>query len=247
MPQFADDLFLGPAAVYAGGQGPLALLPNGSIDTEPSPMEVGFGPLGRIYVFDITPATLSTTKVVTTQAVAGAGAVTLTGSATSVTLDRTGRCLQYVSSDASDTTQTVTVTGTDMYNQTMTETKTLNGTTPVVGLKAFYTVTGVTASGVMTGTLSVGTRDVFGFPVRATNVAYIASVKWDATLASNAGTFTAADATTASATTGDVRGTFAQAGNAADGTRRLVIGVMLTGLQVGPNATRAGAFGVTQA
>ena len=129
----------------------------------------------------------------------------------------------------------------------MTETRTLNGTNAVNGLKAFYIVTGVTASAVMTGNLSVGTRDAYGLPVRVNNVAYVGWAKWDSTLADNAGTFTAADATTATATTGDVRGTFAQAGNAADGTRRLVIGIGLTGLACGPNATRAGAFGVTQA
>ncbi len=165
-----------------------------------------------------------------------------------ITLDRTGRCLRFASSNAGDTTQTVTVTGTDMYGAAMTETRTLNGTTAVNGTKAFYTVTGVTASAALTGTLSVGTRDAYGIPVRVTDAAYILSAKWDATLADNAGTFTAADTTSpATATTNDVRGVFAQAGNAANGTRRLVISVGLTALACGPNATRVGAFGVTQA
>jgi hypothetical protein len=109
-------------------------------------------------------------------------------------------------------------------------------------------VTGVTASAALTGNLSVGTRDAYGLPVRVTDAAYVVSAKWDATLADNAGTFTAADTTSpATATTTDVRGLFAQTGNAANGTRRLVMAIALNALACGPNATRAGAFGVTQA
>lgn len=244
MPQFSDDLFLGTA--YAGGAGPVQINPDGSAYSEPSPMDLGVGPLGRVYIFDLVPATASNTSIVNAQAVAAAGSVTMTAS--SVTLDRTGRCLRFASSSAGDTTQTVTVTGTDMYGQEMTETRTLNGTTAVNGTKAFYTVTGVTASAALAGNLSVGTRDAYGIPVRVTDAAYVISAKWDATLADNAGTFTAADTTSpATATTNDVRGVYAQAGNAANGTRRLVLSIALTALACGPNATRVGAFGVTQA
>jgi len=244
MPQFSDDLFLGTA--YAGGAGPVQTNPDGSVYSEPSPMDLGVGPLGRVYIFDLVPATASNTSIVNAQAVAAAGSVTMTAS--SVTLDRTGRCLRFASSSAGDTTQTVTVTGTDMYGQAMTETRTLNGTTAVNGTKAFYTVTGVTASAALAGNLSVGTRDAYGIPVRVTDAAYVISAKWDATLADNAGTFTAADTTSpATATTNDVRGVYAQAGNAANGTRRLVLSIALTALACGPNATRVGAFGVTQA
>lgn len=245
MPQFSDDLYLG--AAWAGGAGPIGLNPDGTSYSEPSPIDVGVGPLGRVYVFDLVPATASNTAIVNAQAVAAAGAVTLAATAP-ITLERTGRCLRYASSNAGDTTQTITVTGTDMYGQVMTETKTLNGTTAVNGTKAFYTVTGVAASAALAGNLSVGTRDAFGLPVRVTDAAYIMSAKWDATLADNAGTFTAADTTSpATATTNDVRGTFAQTGNAANGTRRLVMAIALNALACGPNATRVGAFGVTQA
>ena len=34
--------------------------------------------------------------------------------------------------------------------------------------------------------------------------------------------------------------------SAADGSKRLVVAVLLTAIQVGPNATRAGALGVNQ-
>ena len=44
---------------------------------------------------------------------------------------------------------------------------------------------------------------------------------------------------------GDVRGTYVPS-SACDGTKRLVMGVLLPALAVGPNATRAGALGVNQ-
>ena len=66
-------------------------------------------------------------------------------------------------------------------------------------------------------------------------------------MANDAGTFAAADTTSpATATTNDVRGTYAPS-SAADGSRRLVLALGLTGLQAGPNATQTGAVGVTPA
>ena len=52
-------------------------------------------------------------------------------------------------------------------------------------------------------------------------------------------------ATTATTTTGDVRGTVVPS-SSADGSRRLVVAILLTGIQCGPNSTRAGAMGVNQ-
>jgi len=87
---------------------------------------------------------------------------------------------------------------------------------------------------------------VFGSPVRFTNLGYLSRVGWDNTLAENAATAVSAVTTTASTTTGDVRGTVAPS-SAADGAKRLVVGILLPALAVGPNATRVGALGVTQA
>lgn len=242
MPQYSDDLFLGPA--FAGGAGPAQINPDGTDYSEPSPQDVGVGPLGRVYVFDIVPPAASATAVAAAQAVAAAGNLTL--AAAIVNVFRTGRALQMVSTGAGDTTQLVTVFGADMYGQLMSETRTLNGTTPVNFLKAFRTVTRVAVSAACAGNVSVGTRDVFGLPVRVADAAYVISAKWDNTLADNAGTLVVGDGAAATATTGDVRGTFAQAGNASNGARRLVMAIGLTALQCGPNATRAAAFGVNQ-
>jgi hypothetical protein len=87
---------------------------------------------------------------------------------------------------------------------------------------------------------------VLGIPVRVANIAYVASVKSNNTLAQDAGTFVAADTATATTTTGDVRGTYVPA-TASNGIVRTVMGILLPAIAVGPNATRVGALGVTQA
>ena len=84
-----------------------------------------------------------------------------------------------------------------------------------------------------------------GSPVRIPNAGYVARAGWNDTLAEDAGTLVDAVATTPSTTTGDVRGTYVPS-SACDGTKRLVMGILLPALAVGPNATRAGALGVNQ-
>jgi hypothetical protein len=151
------------------------------------------------------------------------------------------------STDVGDTTQTVTVTGTDYWGQAQTETIALNGTTLVAGQKSFKTITAVAVSALLTGNLTVGNEDVFGLPYRVTDAGYLLRTGWAGAVANDAGTFAAADTTSpATATTNDVRGTYAPS-SAADGSRRLVLALGLTGLQAGPNATQTGAVGVTPA
>lgn len=238
MPQYSDDLWLGSAngPQSQGWAGPGAVF-------------AGVGPLGRVYIFDILPATLSATAVCAAQAVAGAGAATINGASATggvATFDY-ARTVSAKSSNAGDTTQTVTVTGTDYWGQAQTETITLNGTSTVDGLKAFKTITAVAVSAALTGNLSVGNGDSFGLPYRVNDAGYLLRTGWAGAVADNAGTFTAADATSpATATTGDVRGTY-KPSSAANGSRRLVIAIGLTAIQAGPNATQAGAVGVTPA
>jgi hypothetical protein len=117
--------------------------------------------------------------------------------------------------------------------------------TAVTGKKAFFQISGVTIAGSATACL-VGTSDKLGLPVRVFNAGYIASVKSNDTLAQDAGTFVAADTAVATTTTGDVRGTYVPA-TASDGTVRTVMAISLPAIAVGPNATRVGALGVTQA
>jgi hypothetical protein len=201
-----------------------------------------------VYIFDIVPATKSATAVCAAQAVAGAANATINGASASggvATFD-VARAVNVDSTGAGDTTQTVTVTGTDYWGQAQTETIALNGTTAVAGKKAFKTITNVAVSAALAGNLTVGNEDIFGLPYRVTDAGYILRSGWAGALADDAGTFVVADTATATATTGDVRGTYAPS-SAANGTRRLVLALGMTALQAGPNATQTAAVGVTPA
>jgi len=231
-----------------------ALTLHGNIGYDnPSPMDLGIGPLGRIYVWDVVPQAAITNNIAASQTAAGAGAVTLTAgtSAKSVVLNNGTTAIQVdvpraIKVNCSTTARAFTVSGYDYYGQAMSEVITVAvAGTAVTGLKAFYQVSSVTIAGSATAVV-VGTSDVLGIPVRVANVAYVASVKSNNTLAQDAGTFVAADTATATTTTGDVRGTYAPA-TASNGLVRTVMGILLPGIAVGPNATRVGALGVTQA
>jgi hypothetical protein len=246
MPQFSDDLFLGTAVTGMGTD-----------IGDPSPMTQGIGPLGRIYVWDLVPLTLQTNNVSTAATYTGGGNATLaagTGTTQVVRQDGTvviqldcARAVSITIGTGTITDRAVTVTGWDIYGQAMSEviqTGTTQSTT-VNGKKAFFQVASVNVANTVGGTLAVGTADIFGCPVRVTNLGYVGTLGWNNALARAAGTFTTADSTTPSTTTGDVRGTYAPA-NAADGAKRLVSGLLLPALAVGPNATRIGALGVNQ-
>jgi len=114
------------------------------------------------------------------------------------------------------------------------------------GKKAFKWVTSVTHTGSVASTVTIGTGDVYGFPLRADSFGYTYII-WNGTsITANTG-FTAAVTTNpATSTTGDVRGTYAVQ-SASDGTKRLEIGQTLNivGLNTTPIAN--GIFGVTQA
>lgn len=241
MGQQSDDLWMGTAT------GPQTN--SWSTSGNPGVIGRGVGPLGRTYIFDIVPEAKSATAVCAAQAVAGAGNATINGALATAgvaTFDY-ARTVNVDSTNAGDTTQTVTVTGTDYYGQAQTETIALNGTTAVAGQKSFKTITQVAVSAALAGNLTVGNEDVFGLPYRVTDAGYLIGVGWAGALARDAGTFAAADTTSpATATTNDVRGTYAPS-SAANGSRRLVIAIGLTALQAGPNATQTSAIGVTPA
>jgi hypothetical protein len=219
----------------------------------PAPMDLGVGPLGRIYVWDIVPQAAVTNNIAASQTAAAAGAVTLTagtsvksvttaGGVTVLQLD----CPRAVKVNCSTTARAFTVSGYDYYGQAMSETITVAvAGTAVTGKKAFFQISSATIAGSATAVV-IGTSDKLGLPVRVFNVSYIASVKSNDTLAQDTGTFVAADTATATTTTGDVRGTYAPA-TASDGIVRTTMGILLPAIAVGPNATRVGALGVTQA
>ena len=233
-----------------------ALTMHGNIAfDDPSPMDLGIGPLGRIYVWDVIPQALVANNLATAQTTSSTIALTAGTSVKSIvnTYGQTvlqldcPRAVSIVSGTGTLTNRNVTITGYDYYGQPMSEviaTGTVQSTT-VKGKKAFYTILSATISGALGATIAVGTTDILGLPVRVFNVAYIGSVKSNNTLAQDAGAFVAADTATATTTTGDVRGTYVPA-TASDGIVRTVMGILLPAIAVGPNATRVGALGVNQ-
>lgn len=111
--------------------------------------------------FTISPAAADVDGVCAAQAVAGAGNLTIDGALASggvATMD-IPRHLVIDSTNAGDTTQTLTITGTDRYGNTLTEAIAANGTTAVDGTKNFATVTQVASDGAFTGNVTVGTTD----------------------------------------------------------------------------------------
>lgn len=233
----------------------LTLHGNAAFDN-PSPMSLGVGPMGRVYIWDVVPQAAVTNNIATAATVTSAYTLTAGTSVKSVTLlsGLTGlqldvpRAVAVTIGAGTITNRNVTVNGFDYYGQAMSEviaTGTTQSTT-VNGKKAFYIVTSATVSGAVGATTALGTTDILGLSVRVFDAGYIVNVKYNNTLAANAGTFVAADTATATTTTGDVRGTFAPSG-ATDGIKRLVMCIALPGIAVGPNATRVGALGVTQA
>jgi len=249
MPQFSDDLFLGAAQTYMGVNinNPLG---------DPAPMDLGVGPLGRIYVWDVVPLTKQTNNIALSQSAVSTQTLTAGTGTTSVVrpdgntvvqLD-CPRAVSITLAAGSPVNKNYTITGYDYYGQPMSEviaTGTTGGVT-INGKKAFYQVLSASLSGATSVAISLGTTDILGIPVRITDRGYIDNVGWNNVLAEDAATIVVADTTSPATTgTGDVRGTLTPS-SAADGTKRLVAAVLLPGLAVGPNATRLGALGVNQ-
>lgn len=245
MPQFGDDLYLGPAV--AGGPS----------SAGPAPMAQGVGPLGRVYIFDVVPLTLQTNGLATSQNPGSGGSFTLTAGTGVTSRLRADGTTEYVLDTPRSVTITATgantatyrVSGFDAYGQAVSQNLAAPSTSTVATTKAFKTVTSVTNLNATAGTngLTVGFNDKLGLPVAVTDATYIIAVKWNATLAADAGTFVAADQTTpATTSTTDPRGQYTPS-SAANGTKRLVMAIALPAIAAGPNATRVGAFGVTQA
>lgn len=252
MPQYSDDLYLGPALAPNMEAATVASADRGS-----SPMSQGVGPLGRVYAFDVVPLTLQTAGLSTSQN-PGSGASFALTAGTGVTsrvrpdgvteyvLD-TPRCVTTTAAGANSAAYTVT--GYDVYGQRMTANIAAPSTSTTASTKAFKTIITITNNNATAGTngITCGFNDKMGLPLRVVDTGYVINVKWAAALAVDAGTFVSADATSpATAATTDVRACYTPS-SAANGSRRLVMTIALAAIAAGPSATRIGAFGVTQA
>lgn len=141
------------------------------------------------------------------------------------------------------------VVGFDLYGVLMHETITATaGATTTNGKKAWKFITSVTPQFTDAHNYSVGTTDIYGFGMRCDqwNYADIYFGTPPAVLITSATGFTAAVSSTATATTGDVRGTYATQ-SASDGTKSLQIFIGPTLAQASNAAGAAvGFWGVPQ-
>lgn len=149
-----------------------------------------------------------------------------------------------VISAGNDGSASFTVSGYDVYGYPMTEKLTGTSGSTATGKKAFKFISSVVPAGTVSGSnVSVGTQDVFGFPIRSAAFAQ-ALIFYNSALITATTGYTAYSNVTATSTTPDVRGTYAVQ-SAADGVKALVIHQV-----VSPGIVQAGAtglFGVTQA
>ena len=122
-----------------------------------------------------------------------------------------------------DSAATVAIVGVDVYGVLVHETVTLSNATTASSKKALKAVVSITPAGTLSGAnLSVGTTDVFGFALAAYEFQFV-QIYWNATLISANTGYTAPVTTSpATATTGDVRGTYAVQ-SASDGTKKLQV------------------------
>lgn len=244
--QISDDIYLGPAV-------------SGAVSAGPSPMEVGVGPLGRVYVFDAQPLVLQAAGLASSQNPGSGGSFTLTAGTGVTARTRSDGTVEYVLdvprsvsiTAAGANTATYTVTGYDVYGQRMSQTLAAPSTSTVKTTKMFKTVVSITNANTTAGTnnLTAGYGDDIGLPVRLTDLGYVMSCMFNgAAVTVNSTNLGVADVTSpATTSTTDVRGYIKSAAGTNDGTKRWVITIALPALAVGPNATRVGAFGVTQA
>lgn len=244
MPQLTDNVYLGPNAT--------GMPANAGVGVGAT--NAGIGPTGRIYVYDIVPLTLQANNLATSQSpgtatitlTAGTGITTSTISGQTVLNTDVPRILTFASG-GNDTGITFNVVGYDQYGVPMTENVTGATGATASGKKAWSSILSITPSAAVASTLTVGTGDVFGFPVLIKDRTYVSSIQWNNTLAKDTGTLVTGVATAATKTTGDVRGTYAPSTGASDGVKRLVVSVLLSNAQVGATATTSAILGVVQA
>lgn len=151
-----------------------------------------------------------------------------------------------ITSAADDSGKTFTVVGYDLYGYPMSEVITGANAGVASGAKAFKYIASVTPSTTPAGNVSVGTGDVIGLPLRADYVGQLL-INYNDTLITASTGFTAAVTTTATTTTGDVRGTYALQ-TASNNTRRLVMYMTPTVAAAAGNNTDlvTGLYGVKQ-
>lgn len=114
------------------------------------------------------PALAVAAGIISAQSIAAAGSLQASSLLASQTDAPFGRNLTYVASGAA--TSTVLVDGWDYLGQPMSEQVTLNGATPVVGLKCFKYIRQITWGVTAATTINVGPGSNVGLPYKAIKV-----------------------------------------------------------------------------
>lgn len=235
-------------------QGPMSVQRPGALPFTPTRQPWGYGPTGRTAILDVVPVAITVGGVAAAQTLAGAGPLVLAGASTGVTpgTDPGGNAgLQLdvqravsLTSAANESAVNFTLVGYDQYGRKVTSTIAGPNVNTVTFPKTVLWVESITASAAVASNVSAQTADVFGLPIVTIDAGYVDRVGWNNALAQDAGTFTAADQTSPpTASTGDVFGKYAPS-SASNGTKRLVVEVLLSEANVGANANTASCYGV---
>lgn len=155
------------------------------------------------------------------------------------------RAIRYVSG-GNDTGITFTCSGWDMYGFPMTETVTGANAGTATGLKAFKYISGITHTGSVATTLTIGTTDVFGLAFQTLRFGRLQIVANSAPVTASTGFVAAVTTSPATATTGDVRGTYALQ-TASDGTKTFQFYHTIPPAVLNTQNGAASIYGVTQA
>ena len=168
------------------------------------------------------------------------------GTLSTGTADGPRNVVAVVTHASSIVAMTILIVGRDQYGQAMSEllTITATGTSKTAnGKKAFKQITRIdliSAGDSTSNTVGIGFGNVLGLSARPVAGGFIQGT-FNGTKEATQGTFVDADVTTATTTTGDVRGTYTPNGTL-DGAKRV------TCIYVSNNGpTNADGFGVTQA
>lgn len=175
----------------------------------------------NVVAFHLGSPSASSTSSLRAAASHAGGALTLIAAGQTFDFPRN---LQ-ITSSGNESGVTYTVTGRDEYGVTVVENITGPNATTVQGNKAFKSITSVSASGASAGNVSLGPGNRLGFPVFVPGAGSIVREILDNAVAT-AGTLAAGATGTATATTGDVRGTYIP-NSAPDGTRTYELVVYL--------------------
>lgn len=155
-----------------------------------------------------------------------------------------GRALR-ITSGGNDSGITFNVRGFDGYGFAMSENITGANAGIATGAKAWKYITSITPSAAVAGTCSVGTADIFGFPMQSLGFRYV-DIFWNSLLITSATGYVAAVTTSPStAVLGDVRGTYAVQ-SASDGTKTLQFYQTIQLANLSNNNGAASLFGVAQ-